>query len=158
MSRRFGILTFAVAPFATIRQEWRWADELGFDHAWVPDTWSMEGFFDFEPWTRLAALAQATSHLQIGTLVTTIIARPPTLVAAEALTVDQHLRRRDRGLVLALKERDRNHALRAALIVGEAGADLRHLLVKPVALLAALHDPGAGFEFLHRLAVCPFLA
>ena len=89
MSRRLGILTFAVAPFAAIKQEWRWAEELGFDHAWIPDTWSIEGFFDFEAWTLLSALAQATSRLRVGTLVTTIIARHPALLAAEALTVDQ---------------------------------------------------------------------
>ena len=88
MKRRFGILTFAVAPFAAISQEWRWAEELGFDYAWVPDTWTIDGFFDFEPWTLLAALAQTTSRLRIGTLITTIMARHPTLVAAEALTVD----------------------------------------------------------------------
>src|SRR5439155_1752954 len=89
MSRRLGILTFAVAPFGAITQEWRWAEELGFDHAWIPDTWSIEGFFDFEAWTLLSALAQATSRLRVGTLVTTIIARHPALIAAEALTVDQ---------------------------------------------------------------------
>src|SRR5439155_1593957 len=89
MARRLGILTFAVSPFSALSQEWKWAEEVGFDHAWIPDTWSIEGFFDFEAWTLLAALTQATSRLRIGTLVTTIIARHPALIAAEALTVDQ---------------------------------------------------------------------
>src|SRR5437667_2705714 len=89
MARRLGILTFAVSPFSALSQEWKWGEEVGFDHAWIPDTWSIEGFFDFEAWTLLAALTQATSRLRIGTLVTTIIARHPALIAAEALTVDQ---------------------------------------------------------------------
>ena len=88
MLGRFGILTFPVAPFATLEREWRWAEELGFDHAWLPDTWSIKGYADFEAWTVLAALARATSSLRIGTLVTTIIARHPALIAAEALTID----------------------------------------------------------------------
>ena len=88
MSRRLGILTFGVAPFAAIDQEWRWAEEIGFNNAWIPDTWSIEGFFDFEAWTLLGALARATSRLRIGTLVTTIIPRHPALLAAEVLTVD----------------------------------------------------------------------
>src|SRR5437899_5751502 len=89
MARRLGILTFAVSPFSALSQEWKWAEEVGFDHAWIPDTWSIEGFFDFEAWTLLSALAQATSRLRVGTLVTTIIGRRPALIAAEALTVDQ---------------------------------------------------------------------
>ena len=88
MLRRFGILTFAAAPFATLEREWRWAEELGFDYAWIPDTWSIKGLFDLEAWTLLAALARATSRLRIGTLVTTIIARHPVLIAAQALTID----------------------------------------------------------------------
>jgi alkanesulfonate monooxygenase SsuD/methylene tetrahydromethanopterin reductase-like flavin-dependent oxidoreductase (luciferase family) len=88
MLGRFGILTFAVAPFATLEREWRWAEDLGFDYAWLPDTWSIKGYFDLEPWTLLAALARATSRLRMGTLVTTIIARHPALTAAQALTID----------------------------------------------------------------------
>ena len=88
MLGRFGILTFAVAPFATLEREWRWAEDLGFDYAWIPDTWSIKGYFDFEAWTLLAALSRVTSRLRIGTLVTTIIARHPAVIAAQALTID----------------------------------------------------------------------
>ncbi|TMF09876.1 MAG: LLM class flavin-dependent oxidoreductase [Chloroflexi bacterium] len=88
MLRRFGILTFGVAPFANLEREWRWADELGFDFGWVPDTWAIKGYADFEAWTLLAALARVTTRLRIGTLVTTIIGRPPALLAAQALTID----------------------------------------------------------------------
>ncbi len=87
-TRRFGILSFGVAPYASLEQEWIWAEEVGFDSIWIPDTWSIAGFADFEAWTLLAGLARSTSRVRIGTLVTTIIPRHPTLLAAEALTID----------------------------------------------------------------------
>lgn len=86
--RRFGILTFAVAPYEVLEREWRWAEELGFDSAWIPDTWSLGGLYDFEAWTLLAALTRATSRLRTGSLITTIMPRHPSLLAAEVLTVD----------------------------------------------------------------------
>ena len=86
--RRFGILTFPVAPSSAIESEWRWAEELGFDHAWLPDSFSNPGLADFEVWTLLAALAKTTSRIRMGTLVTTIVPRHPLLLAGKALTVD----------------------------------------------------------------------
>ena len=86
--RRFGILTFPVAPFSAVEREWTWAEELGFDHAWLPDGFSNLGLADFEVWTLLASLAKTTSRIRMGTLVTTIVARHPLLLAAMALTVD----------------------------------------------------------------------
>jgi alkanesulfonate monooxygenase SsuD/methylene tetrahydromethanopterin reductase-like flavin-dependent oxidoreductase (luciferase family) len=88
MRRRFGILAFPVAPYDALSREVRWAEEIGFDNAWIPDTFSNPSVADFEPWTLLAALATSTSKIRIGTLITTIISRHPTLLAAEALTVD----------------------------------------------------------------------
>lgn len=88
MNRRFGILTFAGGPFSEIARCWREAEQLGFDSAWVVDTFSYAGVVDYEPWTLLAALARETSRLRIGTLVTHIAFRHPTLLAAQALTVD----------------------------------------------------------------------
>ena len=86
--RRFGILTFGVAPYADLEHEWRWAEELGLDAAWVTDTFALPQLSDFEAWTLLAALARATSRLRIGTLITTVVARHPSLLASAALTVD----------------------------------------------------------------------
>lgn len=86
--RRFGILTFPIAPSSAIESEWRWAEEVGFDHAWLPDSFSNPGIADFEVWTLLAVLAKSTSRLRMGTLVTTIVPRHPLLLAAQALTVD----------------------------------------------------------------------
>lgn len=88
VNRRFGILTFAGGPFSEIARCWREAEQLGFNSAWVVDTFSYAGVVDYEPWTLLAALARETSRLRIGTLVTHIAFRHPTVLAAQALTVD----------------------------------------------------------------------
>lgn len=86
--RRFGVLTFPVAPSAAVEREWSWVEELGFDHAWLPDGFSNRGVADFEVWTLLASLAKTTSRIRMGTLVTTIVSRHPLLLATMALTVD----------------------------------------------------------------------
>lgn len=86
--RRFHILTFPVPPFETIEREWQWAEQVGFDHAWIPETWTMLGRSYLEPWTLLAALARATTSLRLGTLVAIPVSRHPTLLASQALAVD----------------------------------------------------------------------
>ena len=86
--RRYGILSFGVAPYSDLEHEWRWAEELGLDAAWVTDTFALPKLSDYEAWTLLAALARATSRLRIGTLITTVVARHPSLLASAALTVD----------------------------------------------------------------------
>jgi len=70
----------------------RLAEDLGYDGAW--------GFDHFEPMygegpgncfegmTTLAALATATSRIRLGLLVTGITYRHPSVLAAQALTVD----------------------------------------------------------------------
>ena len=84
---RYGILTFAVGAFEPVAQLWRTAEALGFDDAWVVD--DLIGPYEFEPWALLAALARETSRMRIGTLITQIPFRHPTLLAAEAITVDR---------------------------------------------------------------------
>lgn len=68
------------------------AEEAGFDGAWVFDHFKVLYGPDrgpcLEAWTLLAALAAATSRIRLGALVTGVTYRHPSVLAAEAVTVD----------------------------------------------------------------------
>ncbi|MEZ4524134.1 MAG: LLM class flavin-dependent oxidoreductase [Thermomicrobiales bacterium] len=76
----------------TIRKQWLWAEDSGWDSAWVFDHfWSLRPTHDgdtLEGWTLLAALAVETSRLKMGTLVTGITHRLPAVLFKQAVTVD----------------------------------------------------------------------
>jgi F420-dependent oxidoreductase-like protein len=70
----------------------RFAEDLGFDGAWGFDHFQPM-FGDgpgetFEGMTTLAALAGVTSRIRLGLLVTGVTYRQPSVLAAQALTVD----------------------------------------------------------------------
>jgi alkanesulfonate monooxygenase SsuD/methylene tetrahydromethanopterin reductase-like flavin-dependent oxidoreductase (luciferase family) len=72
-------------------RQWKSVETLGFDSVWLADHFVDP--FDpqsswLESWTLLAALATHTSHIRIGTLVTSIPLRNPAVLARQALTVD----------------------------------------------------------------------
>ena len=70
----------------------RFAEEAGFDGAWIFDHFkALYGDGPgpcLEAWTLLAGLAAATERIRLATLVTGITYRHPSLLAAEAVTVD----------------------------------------------------------------------
>ncbi|MEO6796630.1 MAG: TIGR03560 family F420-dependent LLM class oxidoreductase [Candidatus Dormibacter sp.] len=70
----------------------KFAEELGFDGAWVFDHFKpLYGDPSgpcLEGWTLLAGLAANTSRIRLGTLVTGITYRHPSVLATEAVTVD----------------------------------------------------------------------
>ena len=74
-------------------QRVKFAEELGFDGAWVFDHFKpLYGDASgpcLEGWTLLAGLAANTSRIRLGTLVTGITYRHPSVLATEAVTVDQ---------------------------------------------------------------------
>jgi alkanesulfonate monooxygenase SsuD/methylene tetrahydromethanopterin reductase-like flavin-dependent oxidoreductase (luciferase family) len=82
-----------VIPFEPWEQVLRWAhevEELGLDSLWLPDHLvnpvGSKPFY--EGWTTLAALAQETSRVRIGTIVSSVVFREPHLLAKQAIAVD----------------------------------------------------------------------
>jgi F420-dependent oxidoreductase-like protein len=70
----------------------RFAEDAGFDGVWVFDHFSaLYGDPDgpcLEGWTLMAGLAAATSRIRLGTLVTGMTHRLPSVLATEVVTVD----------------------------------------------------------------------
>jgi F420-dependent oxidoreductase-like protein len=70
----------------------RFAEEAGFDGAWVFDhfkpLYSDPDGPCLESYTLLAALAAATTRIRLGALVTGVTYRHPSVLAAEAVTID----------------------------------------------------------------------
>ncbi|HEV3401118.1 MAG TPA: TIGR03560 family F420-dependent LLM class oxidoreductase [Acidimicrobiales bacterium] len=70
----------------------RFAEELNFDGAWVFDHFKAlygdPGGPCFEAYTLLGALAAVTTRIRLGALVTGVTYRHPSILAAEAVTID----------------------------------------------------------------------
>lgn len=77
--------------YEDLKKVWIAAEELGYDSAWLYDHFYALGQKDapcLESWTTLAALGASTRKLKIGTMVTSVSYRPPSLLAKMAATVD----------------------------------------------------------------------
>jgi F420-dependent oxidoreductase-like protein len=75
-----------------LRRRVVWADQAGFESAWVFDHFTAL-YADpkgpcLEAWTLLAALGAVTTQIRLGALVTGVTYRHPSLLAAEVVTVD----------------------------------------------------------------------
>ena len=95
-SLRFGVHAGpSDVPYATRREYWCEAERLGYDWVSVGDHFIANPVFgarDTDPWneawTSLAALAEATSRIHIGVMVTSVGYRHPPVLAKMAASVD----------------------------------------------------------------------
>jgi alkanesulfonate monooxygenase SsuD/methylene tetrahydromethanopterin reductase-like flavin-dependent oxidoreductase (luciferase family) len=88
---KFGLNIDPHVPFDVLTERWRKAEELGFDQLWVADhtrDYRDERAPWFDGWIALAALAERTERIRIGTLVSSPILRHPVLLAKQAAAVD----------------------------------------------------------------------
>lgn len=93
---RFGVHAGpADIPYTLRRDYWREAEHLGYDWASVSDHFMTNPVFGArgtapwnEAWTTLAALAEATDHIRVGVLVSSVGYRHPAVLAKMAATLD----------------------------------------------------------------------
>jgi alkanesulfonate monooxygenase SsuD/methylene tetrahydromethanopterin reductase-like flavin-dependent oxidoreductase (luciferase family) len=78
-------------PWPVLLERVRRAATMGFGCVWIPDHFinglRLEDDW-FEAWTTLAALSAATERIRLGTLVSSITLRNPSLLARAATTLD----------------------------------------------------------------------
>jgi alkanesulfonate monooxygenase SsuD/methylene tetrahydromethanopterin reductase-like flavin-dependent oxidoreductase (luciferase family) len=105
---RVGLATGSSWPWPELIPFWERSEELGFDSLWMTDHILSERYDTssgttepanpdervpatpmMEAWTLLGATASRTSRVQVGTLVSPITFRHPSMLIKQAITVDQ---------------------------------------------------------------------
>jgi alkanesulfonate monooxygenase SsuD/methylene tetrahydromethanopterin reductase-like flavin-dependent oxidoreductase (luciferase family) len=108
----FGIIQLQNRPWATLAENCRKVESLGYDSFWVGDHFVNGHNPDedwFDGWSILTALAALTHTIRMGALVTNIIYRNPALLAKQALTVDHISQGRLNLGIGATTEHDPSH-------------------------------------------------
>ncbi len=89
---RFHVLIIPTTDWPEVLRRARWLESLGLDAVMLPDhlvDWTNPPAPWYDAWTALAALAQATTTIRLGTAVTQIPLRNPAMLARQVLTLDQ---------------------------------------------------------------------
>jgi len=141
-------------PWVELRTVAQLAEEAGWDTLWVPDHFvprmpdgTIQRFW--ECWTTLGALAEATSRIALGPLLTPTAFRHPALLARMAATLDEISGRR---LLLGLgagAEREHGFAL-LRLPLEQRGSMFAEALQVLVPLLREGHVDFAGRYYTVR--------
>jgi alkanesulfonate monooxygenase SsuD/methylene tetrahydromethanopterin reductase-like flavin-dependent oxidoreductase (luciferase family) len=87
----FCLVSFGT-PYSHLRQAAQYLDTLGFDSIWLWDhyvSWNDPRESVLECWTTLSALAEATRHIRLGSLVANIVNRHPARLAKVAATLNE---------------------------------------------------------------------
>lgn len=90
----FGLMISRATDFPTMISAWHAAEASGYDALYVGDhLWSTTGtgaesFPRYDCWTVLAALAQSTTAIRIGSYMSSMDHRYPSVVAKQAITID----------------------------------------------------------------------
>lgn len=88
---RFGLMTHESAPWPELVARWQGFEAAGWDALWAGDhLWSGPDSVKprFEAWLLAAGIAAATSTAAVGTLVSAIGMRNPSVLAKQAVTLD----------------------------------------------------------------------
>ncbi|MFD0689210.1 LLM class flavin-dependent oxidoreductase [Actinomadura fibrosa] len=80
---RIGIRLPPCRPVGEVAEAARRAEELGFDDVWVPDSQTLWR----DAYAALACAALRTERIRLGTAVTNLVTRHPSVVAAAARTI-----------------------------------------------------------------------
>ncbi len=84
MTTRDAFLPVAAQPSVeTLVEQARTAEDLGYDRAWLPETWGRDAV------TTLTSIAHGTDHVGIGTSIIPVYSRSPALVGQTAATLQE---------------------------------------------------------------------
>lgn len=89
---RFHALVIPTTDWPEVLRRAQWVETLGFDAVMLPDhlvDWTNPAQPWYDAWTALAAIAQSTERIRLGTAVTQIPLRNPAMLARQVLTLDQ---------------------------------------------------------------------